>query len=613
MTAALPAGETFCDVLVVPYSDLLDRWRDGEIHRGGPVWPEWDVQSAARHNRAGRPVDVLPVQPDGPIEEAGPMAWGGALVDAFGHQVADFSTRLLATRAARPDLPIAFASRPDLGYEDLGSAPRYVRAILEWLGVPDAHVRVITRPTRVAELFVAPQAEQLSGPGPQEPYLDALDELAARRLDPLEPEPRPLYVSRAGMEARFAGETYLEDALRRAGVRVLRPESLPLAEQLRSYRAATNLVFAEGSALHALQLLGRVDADVAVLERRPKSSLAEANLRPRVRSLVYEAVAARLIHGILPTGRPALPKGIAVADQERLLAAFADRGVNLRPQWHDGAWRRARDADVLHWVEMLAERPGHLGPGSVESVLDGLPEAALGHLVDEASARLEPLRRHLAPRVAAPLPDRPTLLFIHLSRSGGGAVRAALRDLLPSGECCEAYGGEVPALEDGACPTVIVGDFAYGFHRRLPGPARYAVMLRHPIGRILSLYRAAGKPGSSLGAWVFDDRRVAADNAAVRAISGRPDVPFGACTTDMLDEAVAHIEADFDAVLLRSSMSRSAVLLGQALGMSLPPFPVVNADPDGEDSFDPPKSVRKRLRQLNHLDLELFKRYSEGF
>ena len=60
-------------------------------------------------------------------------------------------------------------------------------------------------------------------------------------------------------------------------------------------------------------------------------------------------------------------------------------------------------------------------------------------------------------------------------------------------------------------------------------------------------------------------------------------------------------------------MSRSAVLLGQALGMSLPPMPVVNADSAGEDSFDPPKAVRKRLRELNRLDLTLFKRISEGF
>jgi hypothetical protein len=99
----------------------------------------------------------------------------------------------------------------------------------------------------------------------------------------------------------------------------------------------------------------------------------------------------------------------------------------------------------------------------------------------------------------------------------------------------------------------------------------------------------------------------------VRAISGRVDVPFGQCSDDMLDEAMAHIEAEFDAVLLRSSMSRSAVVLGRTLGLSLPPFPVVNADPAGEDSLDPPKPVRQRLRKLNRLDLALFKRYSDGF
>ena len=104
-----PTGETFHDVVVVPYTDLLDRWRDGEIHRGGPMWPEWERQVGARHRRAGSPVDVRPAEPEGPIDEAGPMAWGGAIVDQFGHQVADFSARLLATAQARPDLPVAFA------------------------------------------------------------------------------------------------------------------------------------------------------------------------------------------------------------------------------------------------------------------------------------------------------------------------------------------------------------------------------------------------------------------------------------------------------------------------------------------------------------------------
>ncbi len=288
-----PAGETFRDVVVVPYSDLLDRWRDGEIHRGGPIWPDWEAQVAARHGRGGRPIDVRPADPEGPISVAGPMAWGGAIVDAFGHQVADFSARLLATVQARPDLPIAFASRPDLGYVDLASAPGYFRSILEWFGVTPDRVRIITTPTRATELFVAPQAEQLGGPGPEAGYLDALDALADERLGPAGRDPRMLYVSRAAMEARFAGEPYLETVLGAAGVRVLRPESLPLTAQLQDYRAAADIVFAEGSALHALQLLGHVGADVGVLERRPGTRLAEASLRPRVRDLTYEEVATQ--------------------------------------------------------------------------------------------------------------------------------------------------------------------------------------------------------------------------------------------------------------------------------------------------------------------------------
>ncbi len=199
-------------------------------------------------------------------------------------------------------------------------------------------------------------------------------------------------------------------------------------------------------------------------------------------------------------------------------------------------------------------------------------------------------------------------------------MRAALHAAIPAGDRRDVYAASsMDAAAFAALPqgeraglTAVIGDFAFGLHEAVPGPARYAVMLRHPISRVLSLYRAAGKPGT-LESWVFDDRRVEADNAMVRAISGRTDVPFGACPDDMLDEAVAHIEAHFEAVLIRGNMRRSAVVLGQAMGLTLPPFEVVNADPAGEDSFDPPKPVRKRLRQLNRLDVELFKRYAEGF
>jgi hypothetical protein len=304
-----------------------------------------------------------------------------------------------------------------------------------------------------------------------------------------------------------------------------------------------------------------------------------------------------------------------------VLDAFAHHGVDLRPGWDATAWSEARDADVLRWAETQAAEPGHLGPGSVEHILGGLADARLGHLADDVVARLEPLRSHLAVTTQPSAVGHPTLLFMHVPRSAGGAVRAALHEAIPERERRDVYSGTaldaaafsaLPEAERAAL-VAVVGDFPYGLHELIPGPTTYAVMLRHPIRRILSCYRAAGMPGRSIEAWVFDERRLEADNAAVRCISGRTDVPFGACTDDMLDEAVAHVESDFGAVLVRGNMHRSAVVLGRALGRSVPPFPLVNADPAGEDAFDPPKPVRKRLRQLNRLDVLLFNRYAEGF
>ena len=59
-TLAFPGGQSYRDVIVVPYQALLDKWQDGEFHQGGPMWPEWDRQLAARHCRGGLPVDVMP-------------------------------------------------------------------------------------------------------------------------------------------------------------------------------------------------------------------------------------------------------------------------------------------------------------------------------------------------------------------------------------------------------------------------------------------------------------------------------------------------------------------------------------------------------------------------
>jgi hypothetical protein len=632
MSASLPSGVSFRDVVVVPYSDLLDRWRDGAVHRGGPIWPDWDTQVGPRHCRGGRPVDTRPPTPEGPLGRLEACAWGGAIADAFGHQVADFSMRLLATLASRPDLPIAWATRPDLGWASVAAAPRWFSGILDWFGVPADRTRIVTTPVRVDELSVVPQAEQLGGPGPEPGYLDALDELTGRRLGPRTPEERLLYVSRAGMGARFAGEPYLEQTMAAAGARILRPEQVPLTDQLRAYRDSARIVFAEGSALHGLQLLGRTPAEVSVLERRPGTRLAAANLEPRLRSLAYEDVGASLVHGLLPTGRPDLPHGLSVVAGQRMVEAFGRAGLDLGARWREREWLAARDRDVLTWVAAQAAQPARAGPGSVERILAGLEEAGLQHLVGPASDRLEPLRARVAASVRRADDSRPTLLFMHLPRTAGGAVREALREAVPEAERAEVYDhavvpGALAAASFAALPEpqrdrlrLVVGDFAYGFHRSIPRPARYATMLRHPVGRVISMYRAAARAAAAGGqrlpeleSWVFDARRREADNGMVRAIAGQPAVPFGGCTPALLEEALEHVAADFEVVLVRGSMERSAVLLGRVLGVVLPSFPVTDPDPLGEGEEGVDRGVRKRLRQLNEFDVALFRQFADDF
>jgi hypothetical protein len=129
-------------------------------------------------------------------------------------------------------------------------------------------------------------------------------------------------------EGRFAGESYLDEALAAAGVTVFHPESADLHGQFRLYRRARCLIFSEGSALHVLQLLGHLDAEIIILARRPWARMTAVTLRPRVRRLRYVRAARGFICGLLPSGHRQEPAGISVVRREALhsrLAGARDR------------------------------------------------------------------------------------------------------------------------------------------------------------------------------------------------------------------------------------------------------------------------------------------------
>jgi glycosyl transferase family 61 len=367
---------SFRGVVVTPYTDLLGRPLGQKVHRGGPRWPDWPSQTAARHCRRGTPVDDEPPEGEPSTTLPGPLAWGGAITTHFGHQIADFSTRLLPTLAEMPDARFAFSMHRNLSdrFSSWENTPDYFRQVLEWYGISRDRVELIAEPTLVERLLVAPQAEQQPEPGPEPWYLDLLDAHTRSRFGEVR-KSGLLYASRAGTAARFAGEAYLERALVQAGFRALRPETVPVEEKLRQFVEADRLVIPSGSAIHIGQLMGRVLGDVMVVTRRAGGHLGRALLEPRARSLRYVDAVRGVVLGLNEIGNLNRGRGLSILDPEALQAALPIGDI-----WDTDEFEAAVEADARQWLETERESGRWNVPGSADLIREGLEEVRLGHL-----------------------------------------------------------------------------------------------------------------------------------------------------------------------------------------------------------------------------------------
>lgn len=380
----------FRDIVVHPTQELRDP--DGAFFRGGPDWPRFGAQILPRHcwGAIPRPIDRKPLRAltEWPYFEPRYLAtfwphlgidprlaprdlereisrlaasqtplpgqivgridagiWCGAISLHFGHMVADFGMRIAGSSRLDGALPMVFSVPP---FRD-PQPPVHFWEIVDHLGIDRGRVLLVRTPTRFARLYVLPQAERPFGGGPSERHLHLMDAITGADRAP-ERDLDHVFVSRSRLpEGRFAGERYLDETLGAAGVAVLHPEAADLPTQLQLYRRARMLIFSEGSALHTLQLLGRLDADIVVLVRRPGNQLAAASLRPRARSLRYLPAARSLLYGLTRSGRPDTRAGIAVLDEERCLAGLTSLGIDLGSFWDQGTYAECRDAELEAW------------------------------------------------------------------------------------------------------------------------------------------------------------------------------------------------------------------------------------------------------------------------
>ncbi|MQQ08183.1 DUF563 domain-containing protein [Epibacterium sp. SM1979] len=231
-------------------------YADGTYCQQGALW------------RRYRPISTEPAKPEtaGPVLN-GRWLWGGVLWAHFGHFLVESTARLWAlAELHRPVDGIVFVpKRPDSDAGIRGFQQDFIHQI-----APDLPIKLVTEPTQISELVVPGQGfglgEIVTGTAK---FRNAIHSKFARDIKPEGPDRIYLSRSKLGLgKGGLIGEEELEDRLTREGYEIFHPQDHSLDVQLARYKAARQVVAADGSALHLYAMVGRPDQKVAMILRR---------------------------------------------------------------------------------------------------------------------------------------------------------------------------------------------------------------------------------------------------------------------------------------------------------------------------------------------------------
>jgi hypothetical protein len=227
---------------------------------------------------------------------------------------------------------------------------------------------------------------------------------------------------------------------------------------------------------------------------------------------------------------------------------------------------------------------------------------------------------------------QPTLIFLHIPKTGGMTMRRIIRrnyapderyELKMQDGDFEASVGEVADLSEEAKRTVrvVFGHTVYGVHEELPGPATYVSMLRRPTSLALSAYHFIRRRESnwlheevsemSLQDFIQSDIARQGDNMQTRLVAGEFDWN-DVCTEETLDRAKRNVDEHFIAVGLTERFDEMVLLWARRLGWAKPHYVRWNVTP-ARKKAPVPDQVLKIIEERNQFDAELYRYVAQRF
>jgi hypothetical protein len=288
-------------------------------------------------------------------------------------------------------------------------------------------------------------------------------------------------------------------------------------------------------------------------------------------------------------------------------------------------------AEVLavYYRPDVAERLDFLGRHGFYVDLSPFAERAARAMIDvrlRSGPALEgaPIRAHLLP---ANRSSKPTLLFMHIPKTGGTAFREAVLGNYRQSAVGFLYPNapgfpirdlrELP-LEQRRSLRLVVGHFQYGVHDCIPREYSYFTIVREPFGRIWSHYSylvETRDPSAiniqhgtirSLEEMLESKATVNLDNMMVRCFAGTDErvFPPGSINRQIFDLAKHNLESDFAFVGLQDRMDAAYRHLQLQHGWAGAVLPVMNRG--SYSSGMCPESARTLIAHCNEWDFRLF-------